>query len=99
MDALPLTGHALHKSEMEYNENFGHTIGRTQHIVLMSRIDICFATCRLATQNVAPTLPVFQCTKRCVQYLASHPHKLIFYPYDSYDGSNVIRITWSGNKV
>ena len=31
--------------------------------------------------------------------MASHPHKTIIYPYNSYYGSNIIRLTWSGNKV
>ena len=31
--------------------------------------------------------------------MASHPHKPIFYPSNSYDGSNFIRIIWSGNQV
>ena len=65
----------------------------------MSRIDLCYATCRLATQTMAPTLPGFQGIKRSVKYLASHPHKPIFYPYNSYDVSNVIRLTWNGNQV
>ena len=84
---------------MEYRVKFGHTLGRIQHIALMIIIDLCYATCRLATQTVAPTLPVFQVIKLCVQYLASHPHKPIFYPSHSYDGSNVIRLTWSENQV
>ena len=99
MAALPLTGHALHKAEMEYHGKFGHTLGRIQQIALMSRIDLCYANCHLATQTVSPTLPGFQGIKQCVKYLASHPHKPIFYPYNSYDGSNVIRLTWSGNQV
>ena len=78
---------------------FEHTIGRIQHIALMSRIDRCYATCNLATQTVAPTLPGFQGTKRYVQYLYSHPHKPIFYPSNYYDGSNFTKLTWSGNKV
>ena len=65
----------------------------------MSIIEICYATCCLATQTVAPTLPTFQGTKRCVQYLASHLDIPIFYHYNSYDGSNVTRVTWKGNKV
>ena len=65
----------------------------------MIRIDLWYATCRLATQTVAPTLPGFQGIKIWVQYLASHPHKPIFYPSNSYDESNVIRIAWSGNQV
>ena len=84
---------------MEYHGKFGHTLGRIQHIYPMIRIDLCYATCSLATQTVAPTLPSFQDIKRCVKYLDSHPHKPRFYPYNSYDGSNVIKITWSVNKV
>ena len=65
----------------------------------MSRIDLCYATCRLTTQTMATTLPGFQSIKRSVKYLASHPQKPIFSPSNSYDGSNVIRLTCSGNKV
>ena len=95
MAALTLTGHALHNAEMEYHIKFVHTLGRIQHIAPMSIIDLCCTTCHLATQTVAPNLPGFQGIKRCVQYLASHPHKPIFCPADSYYGSNVIRLTWS----
>ena len=84
---------------MEYHGKFGHTLGRIQQIDLVSRIELCYATCRLATQTVAPTLPGFQGIERCVQYLASHPHKPIFYSSKYYDVSNVIRLTWSGNQV
>ena len=40
MAALPLTVNSLHKSEMEYHGKIGHTLGRIQHISLISRIDI-----------------------------------------------------------
>ena len=88
MAALPLIGHALNKAEMEYHGKFGHILGRIQHIDIMSRIGLCYATFCLATQTVAPKLPGFQGIKRCVQYLTSHPHKPIFYPYNYYNGSN-----------
>ena len=78
MTALTLPGHVLHKAEMEYHRKFGHTLGRIQHIIIMSRIELCYATCSISTQTVAPTLPCFQGIKRCVRYLASHPHKPIF---------------------
>ena len=84
---------------MEYHGKFGHILESIQHISLMSRIDFCYATCRLATQTVAPTLPGLQGIKRCVQYLASQQHKPIFYTSNSYDGSNIIRLTWGGNQV
>ena len=97
--ALPLTGHALQKEEMEYHGKFGETFGRIQHIALMSRIDLCYAICSLATQTVSPTLPSFQGIKRCVQYLSRRPHKHILYPSNYYDVSNGIILTWSGNQV
>ena len=84
---------------MEYHGKFGHNLGRIQHIDLMSRINLCYETCCLATQTVAPTLPGFQGIKRFVQYLDSCPHKPIFYPSNSCVGSNVISLTWSGNQV
>ena len=48
---------------------------------------------------MAPNLPGFQGTNLWVQYLASHPHKPIFYPYNYDYGSNVIMLTWSWNQV
>ena len=41
----------------------------------------------------------FKGIKKCIQYIAIHPKKPIFYPSDSYDGSNTIRCTWSGTQV
>ena len=84
MDELPLTGNALHREEMEYHGKFGHTLGRIHHIYIMSIIDICYATCHLENQNVAPTISDFQGTKRCVKYLAFHPHTPIFYHSNYY---------------
>ena len=55
--------------------------------------------CHLETQTVAHTLTGFQAINCHVQYLDSHPHKPIFHPYNSYDGLNVIRLTWSENQI
>ena len=60
MAALPLTVNAPHKAEMEYHGKFGYTLGRMQHIFLLSIIDIFNANCHLATQTVAPTIPGFR---------------------------------------
>ena len=65
----------------------------------MSIIFICYTACRMANQNVAPTLPGLQSIKNFIQYLDIHPHKPIFYASNSYDGLNFIRLTWSGNQV
>ena len=89
MFAPPLTGHALQRVEMEYHGKFGNTIGRIQHIALMSIIGICYTDYHISTQTVAPTFPSFQGLKRCIQYLDSHPHTTIFYPYIYYDSSSV----------
>ena len=47
---------------------------------------------------MTPNISGFQVIKCCIQYLASHPHKTIFYPYNSDDGSNSIKLTWSGDQ-
>ena len=98
MYELTLTVNSLHKKEMGYHGKFGNTIGRIQQIDLMSIIDICCTACRLANQTVAPNLSGFQGIKQCIQYLASNPNTPIFYHSNYYDGSNIIRLTWSGNK-
>ena len=86
MAALKLTGHTLHRAELEYQGKFGQTLGRIQHIYLISRIGILNATFRLATRTVTPTLSGIQAIKGCVQYLARNPHKPIFYPSNYYYG-------------
>ena len=65
----------------------------------MGIIDIGYATCCLEIQTVAPTLTGFLGINIYVQYMDSRPHKPIFYTSNYYDGSNVIRITCSGNQV
>ena len=46
----------------------------------------------MVTQTMAPNIPGLQGLNR-------HPHKHIFYPSDYYDGSNIIRLPWSGTQV
>ena len=65
----------------------------------MIRIRICYAEFRLATQTVPPTIHGFQDINICIQHLDSNPHKPIFYPFISYDGSNIIILRCSGNQV
>ena len=99
MASLPLTVNALHKTEMEYHGKFWHTLAWIQQISPMIRINIYYTDFHMETQTVAPNITGFQGIKRCIQYLDSHPNKPIFYPYKYYDGSNLIRLTWSFNQV
>ena len=84
---------------MEYSGKFWHTPRRINHIVLLRIIDIFYTSWQLGTQTVAPAPPGFQGLKRCINYLDIKPNKPIFCHFISYDGSNVIIITWSGKKV
>ena len=65
----------------------------------MNRIEKIYTEFCLGTQTVAPTLNGFQGLKRCIQYMDIYPHKNIFYPSNSYEGSNSIRLAWTGNQV
>ena len=60
-------------------------------------IGICYTVRRLGTQTVAPPITGFKYLKICIQYLDGHPHKKS-YPFDPYDVSNIIILTWSGTK-
>ena len=51
LDEIPLTGNVLHKEEMEYHGTFGHTLGRIQHIALMSILGIYYATYCIETKT------------------------------------------------
>ena len=51
---------------MEYHGKIVNTLGRIQHISIMSRLDICYTDFCLETQIVAPTLPGFQGIKRYI---------------------------------
>ena len=83
---------------MEYHGKIGHNLGQIQHICPMSIIYSYYTYLSLATKTVVPTLPGFQGSKCCIQYMVSHPDKLIFYPSNSYYVSNFIILTWSGNQ-
>ena len=89
----------VRKAEMEYHGKIRHTLGQMQHISLICRTGNCYTDCQLKTQNVATTLYYFQGLKCYIQDLASYSHKTIFHPSSYYDISNVIRLTWSGNKT
>ena len=65
----------------------------------MIRTEICYTSYHMKTQTVAHNISGFQGIKCCIQYLDSHSHKPIFYPYNSYDVSDTIRLICIGNKV
>ena len=46
-----------------------------------------------------PTIPGFQCLKRCIQYMSSHPNKPILFPSNSYDISKNFIITLTFTRV
>ena len=65
----------------------------------MRIIYIFYIACHLGNQTMIFTLTGFQGIKHLIQYMDSHPHKPIFYPYNYFDEYNVIRLTWIGNQV
>ena len=71
---------------MEYHGKFGHTIGRIYHIAIIRIIYIFYTAYHLGNQTMTFTLTGFQGIKHLIQYMDSHPHKPIFYPYNYFDG-------------
>ena len=64
----------------------------------MRIIGICNIDFHLVTQTVAPTLPYFQGLHFCILYLDNHSNNPVFYPYNSYDVSNIIRPTYRSTQ-
>ena len=75
-----LTGEALCKTKKIHQRNCGHALGCTQHISNMSRIYIYYMACRLGIKMLVPTIPGFQCLKRCIQFISTYSHNPISYP-------------------
>ena len=61
----------------------------------MGIIDIFYTACRLGTKTATPTLTGFQGLNIYIKYLNTRPRKQILYPYNSYYGYNVTRLTWN----
>ena len=68
------------------------------NIDIMSTIDICYTTYHLGTQTVEPDITGFQGHKSFILYLDRYTHKTS-YTYNSYEGSNIIRLTWCENQI
>ena len=58
--AVPLTLDSLCKLDVEFHGKCGHTLGRKQHISIISRIEMFYTAFHLGTQTVAHNIPGLQ---------------------------------------
>ena len=89
MDVVTMAETAIQKSCKEDHNKLGHTMGRIQHISIISRIEFFYKDCFPGTQTSSPTLIGFQGLNICIKYLDNHPYKPTFFFSGSYDGSSV----------
>ena len=98
MSDIKLTGTEIHKEESKYHGNLDTIL--EGYNTLISQAYLKFLHRLLPrNKNMAPTLLGFKGLKRHKKYLSNHPHKPIFYPYSSYGGYYLTRLTWSGDKL
>ena len=98
MDAVPSTWNDIYKSEMEQHGKFGHNLGQIHKTAIMIRVEICYTACNLGNHMWCLLFLYINISKDVLNSLIVTPTNL-FYPFNSYGGSNVIRLTWSVNQV
>lgn len=79
-EQLPATKEELKKLIEKYGAPFASILGDIMHVWVWSRLDIGYATSRLSQYTHAPNTAAFQGLYRILRYLATHPHRPIFYP-------------------
>eukprot|EP00956_Cyclotella_meneghiniana_P015837 scaffold24602_cov53-Cyclotella_meneghiniana.AAC.1 len=80
LEQLPLQGKDLKEAEKKYGGSFASILGDVMHVWVWSRLDIGYATTRLSQYTHAPNAAAFAGLYRILRYLATHPHRPIFYP-------------------
>ena len=80
LEQLPLQGKDLKEAEKKYGGSFASILGDIMHVWVWSRLDIGYATTRLSQYTHAPNAAAFAGLYRILRYLATHPHRPIFYP-------------------
>jgi hypothetical protein len=69
------------------------------HIWVWSRLDIGYATQRLSSYTHAPNAAAFAGHYKILRYLATHPHRPIFFPRLPMTGSQEIRVDYDPPKI
>jgi hypothetical protein len=97
--SLPASPVDLTSLETEYGSSYRSTYGSLLYFSNVTRIDLIFAMCRLGKYVSAPTTASFQGLHRICRYLATKPHRPLFYPSNPSSGTNVVVFSWSPSDV
>lgn len=80
LEQLPATKEELTLLEKKYAGGFSSILGEIMHVWVWSRPEIGYATTRLSQYTHVPNAASFQGLYRVLRFLATHPHRPIFYP-------------------
>ena len=65
----------------------------------VSRPDIMYAMCRRGRYIASPTAASFSGLKRICRYLATKPHRPLFFPSQALSSKNIVVFQWSPKET
>ena len=99
LESVPASPTDLKLLEKEYNGSYRSIYGSLLHFSNISRPDLMYAMCRLGKYMAAPTAAAFAGLRRICRYLATTPHRPIFYRSSPISETNVVVFDWSSNDT
>ena len=98
MEQLPATGQELKALEERYGGTFAGILGELMHVECISRFDLSYTIRRLGAYTHAPNAAAFAGLYRALRFLATHPHRPIFYPNRKMDGYDDLTVHFDPPK-
>ena len=88
--SLPASPSDLKLLEKQYGGSYRSIYGSLLYFVNITRIDIMFAMCHLGKFTGAPTAAAFAGLRRICRYIATKPHRPLYYPANPSERTNII---------
>ena len=96
--SLPASPSDLKMLEKQYGGSYRSIYGSLLYFVNVTRLDLMFAMCRLGKYTAAPTAAAFAGLRRICRYLATKPHRPLYYPANPTHGTNIIAFEFGPNE-
>ena len=97
--SLPASPPDLKLLEKQYGGSYRSIYGSLLYFVNVTRLDLMYAMCRLGKYTAAPTSAAFVGLRRICRYLATKPHRPLYYPANPTHGTNMITFAFGPNDT
>jgi len=91
MEQLPATKEQLQDLELRYGGGFSSILGEIMHVWVFTRLELGYGISRLSQYTHGPNAASFAGLYRMLRFMATHPHRPIFYPRLSLEEQQELR--------